>query len=244
MTNQKKSKKKRGRQRSGNTTTCDRTGYFTSYNKKRKKRNSTLSKLRSSSVSSSPVNTKDQHHPPDLHWLDKKRRQRKETYKAWLEKYVVCQPDPSFYTGTGKPIKVSAPGDKLVLFGDGQTYYPWFVKKQSNIQNAGVGLFAATNFHKDQILSVYTGRTTTDSEEGKQLQEDKRTRGYVVRLKIHGGTYIAPLKSEERFFAHYMNHKEKPNCTLDHAGRIAAKRYIPKGAELTLDYGDSFVRDW
>ena len=99
---------------------------------------------------------------------------------------------------------------------------------------AGLGLFAARPFKKNERIIEYFGRTITNAE------------AYTSRSKylfeVHSRKTIDGMT--RRNTARYINHSCRPNCTpeIEH-GRIFidAKRNIQTGEELTYDYGKEYV---
>lgn len=85
----------------------------------------------------------------------------------------------------------------------------------------GKGVFAARKLPRGSRVGTY---------EGKPTQRNSR---YVLWVEQSPGVWegirgTGPLK--------YLNHSTSPNCELDGA-EVFACRPIPKGAELTFDYG-------
>ena len=74
-------------------------------------------------------------------------------------------------------------------------------------------------------------------------QTDDATKGYVFQfLKKKEPIWVVP--DGNAFYAHYINHSDTPNCEIDHNRVVTAKYDIKSGNELTMDYGDEYVKTW
>ncbi len=101
--------------------------------------------------------------------------------------------------------------------------------------SAGLGLFAARDFARGELVIEYTGETISDEEAERRA-----------------GKYLFELTSEWHIdgrgrenLARYINHACKPNCEpqLSEDERqvfIYAKRAIKVGEELTYNYGKDY----
>ncbi len=115
-------------------------------------------------------------------------------------------------------------------------YRPQVSVKRSS---AGLGLFAAEDITKDQLIIEYTGERITDDEAnirgGRYLfaVTDK----LVIDGKHHGNK------------ARYINHACKPNAEAEHDEEddriyIRACKKIKSGEEITYDYGKEYIDDF
>ncbi len=99
----------------------------------------------------------------------------------------------------------------------------------------GLGLFAARDFEKDELVIEYIGDKITEEEANRR-----------------GGKYLFELNDEWTIdgksrdnLARYINHSCKPNCypELDEDEEqiyIYAKKNIRAGEELTYNYGKMY----
>ena len=100
---------------------------------------------------------------------------------------------------------------------------------------SGLGLFAVSNFKKDEMIIEYTGEKISEAEANRR-----------------GGKYLFELNDDWTIdgkgrdnLARYINHSCKPNCypqTDDEEEHIYiyAKRNIKAGEELTYNYGKMY----
>ncbi len=104
--------------------------------------------------------------------------------------------------------------------------------------SAGLGLFAAEDISKEQIVIEYTGDRITDEEANKR-----------------GGRYLFQVTDElvidgkgRENVARYINHACKPNAEAEHDESddciyIRACKKIKTGEEITYDYGKEYIDD-
>lgn len=106
-----------------------------------------------------------------------------------------------------------------------------------NVQrsSAGLGLFAAAPFKRDDMVIEYTGERITEAEANRR-----------------GGKYLFELNDRWAIdgkgrgnLARYINHSCNPNCYPELNANetrvfIYAKRKIAPGEELTYDYGKDY----
>lgn len=109
------------------------------------------------------------------------------------------------------------------------------VKKSS----AGLGLFAARSFEKEDLVIEYTGERI--STEGA----DRRGGKYLFILDKKR---VIDGKGRENI-ARYMNHSCRPNCEAeidedDDTVYIRARKHIDAGEELTYHYGKAYVDEY
>ena len=104
--------------------------------------------------------------------------------------------------------------------------------------SAGLGLFAAEDIPKEQLIIEYTG---------DRIDEDEANR--------RGGRYLFQVtpdlvidgKGRENT-ARYINHSCKPNAEAEHDEEddriyIRACKNIKTGDEITYDYGKEYMKD-
>jgi uncharacterized protein len=103
--------------------------------------------------------------------------------------------------------------------------------------NAGLGLFANSDFIKDDFIIEYTGEPLTYE------QSDQK-----------GGRYLFTLNDKivldgtgREHTARYINHSCKPNieAVIEDEEQIMfyALQEIKQGEEFTFDYGEEYVED-
>jgi SET domain-containing protein len=88
----------------------------------------------------------------------------------------------------------------------------------------GTGLFATVDFKKGDHIGTFSGRPT--QEDGIHVL------WYQKGRKWHGIEVDCILK--------YANHSKKPNTQVVNLDMFAL-RFIPKGEEITFDYGDEWA---
>jgi len=136
----------------------------------------------------------------------------------------------------------------VYICNDDGKFVPWFEKKQSNIPKAGSGLFAATDFKLDQVISKYLGERTTNVEKKNRWLEHPTRKQYIYQI---GNIWVAPRivcepnQLEDLLFAHYMNHSDSPNCQVDgNTGCVHTMYSIETGEELTINYNNSSSKEY
>lgn len=111
-------------------------------------------------------------------------------------------------------------------------------KIQVKRSSAGLGLFAAEDIPKEQLIIEYTGERINDEE------ADRRGGQYLFsvtdNLTIDG--------SGRKNTARYINHSCNPNAEAEHDEDedrifIRATQDILAGEEITYDYGEDFFND-
>lgn len=115
-------------------------------------------------------------------------------------------------------------------------YRPAVKTKRSS---AGIGLFAAENIKKNQLIIEYTGDRINHEE-----------------ADIRGGRYLFHVNDNlvidgtaRKNTARYINHSCKPNAEAEHEiteNRIyvRAVKKIEEGEEITISYGEDYVKDF
>ncbi len=110
----------------------------------------------------------------------------------------------------------------------------YLVKKSS----AGLGLFAASDIKKGEMIIEYTGEKITEAEANR--------RGGKYLFELNDDWTIDGKGRENK--ARYINHACKPNAypELDDEEEhifIYAKRNIKAGEEITYNYGKMYFND-
>ena len=102
---------------------------------------------------------------------------------------------------------------------------------------AGLGLFAAEDIKKNQLIIEYTGDRIDEAE------ADRR-----------GGKYLFTVTDNlfldgkgRQHTARYLNHSCRPNAEAEHETiedriYIRAKKRIPAGEEITYHYGQEYFK--
>lgn len=103
--------------------------------------------------------------------------------------------------------------------------------------SAGLGLFAVTEFKKEDCVIEYTGEYITADE------ANRRGGKYLFELN---DDYAIDGKGRENI-ARYINHSCRPNCEPilsedEKQVHIHAKRNIKPGEELTYNYGSDYFK--
>lgn len=115
----------------------------------------------------------------------------------------------------------------------------------SQIQNAGMGLFAAIKIYKNEIIAVFEGKIINTTEQRKRIKENKIS--YFVVLV--NGKILDSMDTD--CFAKYANDangiskssfKNNSFISLDEKDRpcIVASRTIKIGEEIFCNYGDNY----
>jgi len=115
------------------------------------------------------------------------------------------------------------------------SYRPAVVVKRSS---AGLGLFAAEDIPKDQLIIEYTGERITEDEANQR--GGKYLFSVTDNLTIDG--------TARHNTARYINHACKPNAEAEHDETddriyIRAAKKIAQGDEITYHYGKQYVVD-
>mmetsp|Transcript_40348 Transcript_40348/g.97434 ORF Transcript_40348/g.97434 Transcript_40348/m.97434 type:complete len:242 (-) Transcript_40348:28-753(-) len=152
-----------------------------------------------------------------------------------------------------------------IYYGRYDRWVDYFQVKQSSIRNAGLGLFAARKFRKDEPMGKYYGKIFNDDEldpnlwkQGRDEDELAYSPEYTMHVPKHGVLVVHERKSRTStiplFFGfHYCNDAtwfsvqgsgKKPkdtnmqnNIAMDPDLTVYATRTIKKGEELLLTYG-------
>ncbi len=109
-------------------------------------------------------------------------------------------------------------------------------------KQVGCGLFAEAPIPQMGFIGIYAGQV-------RRRKRRDRYNAYCFALQIIEGEstpYIIDAR-EQGSWVRFINHSKTPNCT-PHLATIEAQPYIlllanqpiPKGAELTYDYGDDY----
>ena len=110
--------------------------------------------------------------------------------------------------------------------------YPMVVVKRSS---AGLGLFAAEDIAKDQLIIEYTGDRIDEAE------ADRRGGKYL--FTVTDNLFIDG--KDRQHTARYLNHSCRPNAEAEHETTkdriyIRAKKRIKAGEEITYHYGKDY----
>ncbi len=120
--------------------------------------------------------------------------------------------------------------------------------QESNISDAGIGLFAEKSFKKDEIIGVYFGEYVEDTKNGSES-------GYQF---LHMDVPLLDDGGQERYFGcHFINDPEwkekstmknraskrnkkmKRNAYLGNDYKLIASKEIKKGEEIFISYNYS-----
>jgi SET domain-containing protein len=121
--------------------------------------------------------------------------------------------------------------------------------KESQIENAGKGLFTSINIYKNEIISLFKGKILTD-EEAKHKADRGEDRFFINMLD---GTIMDSMNV--KCFAKYANDAENfvktgfannSTITLDENNNVclAAIRDIKEGEEIFVSYGKKYWRNF
>lgn len=102
----------------------------------------------------------------------------------------------------------------------------------------GEGLFAAETIPKGQLIVEYTGERVDDAE------SERRGGRYLFEVKkdlVIDGSHLSHT-------ARYINHACTPNAEAEHETTedrvyIRASRKIRTGEEITINYGEEYMKD-
>ena len=117
--------------------------------------------------------------------------------------------------------------------------------KESQIPEAGNGLFTAIPIYRDEVISLFKGKVLSDTEAQRRASRGKDT--YFINLP--DGTILDSMTV--KCFAKYANdasglvetmHKNNSKIALDENGKvcIVATRKITVGAEIFCGYGAGY----
>lgn len=120
--------------------------------------------------------------------------------------------------------------------------------KESQVSNAGKGLFTAIEIYKEEIIAYFNGEFL--SYEDSQLRAKDTTTNYFMNLP--NGTILDCFAIS--CFAKYANDakgfsksefKNNALITLDDYGKVCliAKRKIKSGEEIFCDYGKKYWKN-
>jgi len=114
-----------------------------------------------------------------------------------------------------------------------------FEVRPSNIEGAGLGLFARVAIALEDTLGYYTGEVITEKE---LYHPDRPVSSYVLWVcSNHVIIGEGPLANYTRF----INHSPEPNAFLIvstrwKTARFEALRPIAPGEEILFNYGDGY----
>lgn len=120
--------------------------------------------------------------------------------------------------------------------------------KESQIPNAGSGLFTAIPIYKDEVISIFKGKILSDLE--AQRRATNGDDAYFINLPDWTIMDSMTVKG----FAKYANdalgavettYKNNSKITLDENGKvcIVATRKISVGAEILCGYGSGYWKN-
>jgi hypothetical protein len=114
--------------------------------------------------------------------------------------------------------------------------HPELVVRRSRI--AGDGLFATTDLSEADLVLRLGGRLVSTVELDALIAESDASadRPYVDSITVFDDAHLV-LPSGT--LAHFANHSCDPNVWHDGAYDVRARRDIPAGEEITVDYGSN-----
>jgi len=123
--------------------------------------------------------------------------------------------------------------------------YDYLYKSQSQIPNAGFGLYTAIDIDKDEIIAIYKGKILSEAEINKRVKEGKDR--YFINLL--NGSIMDSINS--KCFAKYANDangksksKFKNNAVITLTDKdkvcLLALKDIPAGDEIFCSYGKKY----
>ncbi len=107
--------------------------------------------------------------------------------------------------------------------------------KKSHISGAGLGLFADEDIKKGTVVLAFSLDAFTITKDDYDTQQNEENDLMMTTGCRFIGDIFLYTDSRVRY-ENYINHAFEPNL-LYHAGLCIALDDIPKGAELTVDYG-------
>ena len=102
---------------------------------------------------------------------------------------------------------------------------------------AGLGLFAAVDFKKDDFVIEYTGEKLPN-----KIADNKNSK-YIFALNSRFSIDGSARKNTAR----YINHSCRPNCEAEIDEQrivIRARKKIRAGEELHYDYGQEYFEEY
>lgn len=116
----------------------------------------------------------------------------------------------------------------------------WLIVKSSGLPSAGLGLFAARDMHKGQVVSLYGGNCSklAPLNVDYTIQGDKKT--FFLDAVGSMGEGNRPFLGAH--MANDPNHssaavdKDRCNCTFDPDQLVVLSKDVEKGSELLVDY--------
>lgn len=113
--------------------------------------------------------------------------------------------------------------------------------KHKKVEEKGVGLFADENIRPGSLIGEYQGEVLSQDEFRRRKIEYRGERHFYFMTLTRNLVIDASRKSQ---ITRFVNHSCEPNCVTEkwNAGgeprvAIVALRDIPKGEEITFDYG-------
>ena len=116
--------------------------------------------------------------------------------------------------------------------------------KRSSLPDAGKGLFTTKPIKKGTRIVEYKGRVTSWSE----VDHDKGANGYILYVKRNHVIDARPFKKAKGRFANDARGLKKIKGLVNNSDYIEegmrvyieAKKDIPAGAEILVDYGKDY----
>lgn len=117
--------------------------------------------------------------------------------------------------------------------------------KESEIEDAGDGLFAAKSkkkdpkvvFDKDEKITKYTGKIYNSK---KELDESGTDPSYILQVGKHYVDAIDPHSGPARYANDCHNSDKQCNAKFTPEGDIVAKKPIKDGQEILTSYGKAY----
>ncbi|GFE62812.1 SET domain-containing protein-lysine N-methyltransferase [Geobacter sp. AOG2] len=117
--------------------------------------------------------------------------------------------------------------------------------RESRIPGAGNGLFTAIPIYRDEVISLFKGRTLSEKEAQRRVENGQD----AYFMNMPDGTILDSM--DVKCFAKYANdatgavktaYRNNATITLDEKGHvcIVANRRIPAGGEIYCAYGTGY----
>ena len=128
----------------------------------------------------------------------------------------------------------------------GHSFSDWLTVKQSEIPNAGLGLFASRRFNPGDVIGVFMGEKAT-VKPGKfmpyQLMDIDASKGQITNQtknidisNLGMGIHFA----NDPFLSNTNNNHHKINCSFHSDKLLICQRRIEKDKELFVNYGKEY----
>lgn len=139
-------------------------------------------------------------------------------------------------------------GNRLVQFGPREN----LMVKQCDITSKGLGLFTSSEIEKGSFICQYAGEITSEEEARHRynIYLQNNDLNYIFCIKEKFGNKVLKTFIDATIYANigrYINHSCDANCDLyiirinnmTPILAIFANMDIPKGTEITYDYGNN-----